>query len=393
MSPIAPRKSALPATFALLFATVGGGFALGYFVATRHASDRASAAPEVRPSIQRAAVRVRLPASLRPHAGVRVEPLRRAPLAATIELQGNVEFSQDRVADVGGRVSGRISQVFVRQGDRVARGAPLLTIASATLGELAASSLSVRAQLTAARAQLARLTTLASQQLTTGAELDEARARVASLAAEQRGFEQRARAMGAHSSASTSTGITLRAPIAGQIITRNATVGQVVDPTETLFRVADLTRVHVMLNVFEGNLGRIAVGDAVAIRAESHRDREFHGAVSQVSATIDRDTRTAQLEVHVDNPDEALRQGQFVTARITLRRERARDALLVQRSAIILLEGQPTVFVEVEPDVFEPRPVALGEGDEQRVELLRGASAGERVAVDGVFSLKSELQR
>ncbi|MFO0560697.1 MAG: efflux RND transporter periplasmic adaptor subunit [Polyangiales bacterium] len=393
MSPISQRRSVLPATLALLFATVGGGFALGYFVATRRAPAPSIAAEAPRTSIQHTAVRVRLPESLRPHAGVRVEPLERRRLASTIELSGSVEFNADRVADVGGRVAGRISQVFVRAGDRVARGAPLVTITSATLGELAASALSVRAQLTAARAQLARLTTLASQQLATGVELDEARARVASLIAEQRGFEQRARAMGAHQGASASTGVTLRAPIAGRVIARQATVGQVVDPTETLIRVADLSRVRVMLNVFERNLGRISVGDAVSIRAESHGDREFLGVVSQVAATVERETRTAQVEVHVDNPDEALRQGQFVTARLTLGRAQTREALLVRRSAVILLEGQPTVFVEVEPDVFEPRPVALGEGDDERVELLRGASERERVAVDGVFSLKSELQR
>jgi cobalt-zinc-cadmium efflux system membrane fusion protein len=385
------RKSVLPATFALLFATVGGGFAVGYFVATRHAPTGSVTFEPERSRVHDTAVRVRLPESLRPHAGVRVEPLERAPLAATLDLAGNVEFEANRVADVGGRVAGRIARVFVRTGDLVAQGDPLVTITSATLGELAASALSVRAQLIAARAQLARLTTLASQQLATGVELDEARARVASLLAEQRGFEQRARAMGARPGASMD--VTLRAPIAGRVIMRNATVGQVVDPTETLIRVADLSRVSVNLHVFERDLGRISVGDAVSIRAESLGSRELQGVVARVGSTVDRDTRTAEVIVYVDNPDEALRQGQFVTARVTLGSAQPREALLVRRSAVILLQGQPTVFVEVEPDVFEPRPVVLGEGDDERVELLRGADEHERVVVEGVFSLKSELQR
>lgn len=386
-----PRRNALPATLALLAATVGGGFALGYFVATRQAPQPPSAhvaAP--RPS---GPVRVRLPDSLRANAGVRVEPVTRARLAPTLELTGSVDFDPDRVADVGGRISGRVARIFVRSGDVVAPNAPLLTIVSPTLGELLSSSLSARAQLGAARAQLVRLQTLAAEQLATGVELDEARARVATLNAELRGVEQRVRAMGGRQSdVSSASGITLRSPIAGRVITRNALVGQVIDPTETMIRVADLSRVLVVLNAFERDVGRVREGDQVRIQSESHRDRRFEGLVAQVNSTVETETRTVQIEVRVDNPEELLRPGQFVTARINVRGE-VRQAIAVPRSAIVLLEGQPTVFVEVEPGLFEPRPVGLEAGDSERVELTRGVREGESVAIEGVFALKSELQR
>jgi cobalt-zinc-cadmium efflux system membrane fusion protein len=387
-----PRRNALPATLALLAATVGGGFALGYFVATRQAPQPPSAhvaAP--RPS---GPVRVRLPDSLRANAGVRMQTIARASLAPTVELTGSVEFDPDRVADVGGRIPGRISQVFVRSGAVVRAGDPLLTVVSPTLGELLATSLSARAQLTAARTQFARLATLATQQLATGVELDEARARVATLSAELRGVDQRVRAMGGrHADVShESSGITLRSPIAGRVVTRNALVGQVIDPTETVIRVADLSRVLVVLDAFERNLRDIAVGDRVSIGGESMGQRRIDGVVARIDATIDRETRTAKVEVRVENADELLRPGQFVTARINVRGE-VRQAIAVPRSAIVLLEGQPTVFVEVEPGLFEPRPVGLEAGDSERVELTRGVREGESVAIEGVFALKSELQR
>jgi cobalt-zinc-cadmium efflux system membrane fusion protein len=388
-----PRRNPLPATLALLAATVGSGFALGYFVATRRTPQPPPPAHAAAPRPE-GPVRVRLPDSLRANAGVRMQTIARVALAPTVELTGSVEFDPDRVADVGGRIPGRISQVFVRSGAVVRAGDPLLTVVSPTLGELLAASLSARAQLTAARTQFARLATLATQQLATGVELDEARARVATLNAELRGVDQRVRAMGGrHADVShESSGITLRAPIAGRVVTRNALVGQVIDPTETMIRVADLSRVLVVLDAFERNLRDIAVGDRVSIGGESMGQRRIDGVVARVDSTIDRETRTAKVEVRVENTDELLRPGQFVTARINVRGE-VRQAIAVPRSAIVLLEGQPTVFVEVEPGLFEPRPVGVEPGDSDRVELTRGVREGESLAIEGVFALKSELQR
>lgn len=393
MTPIPRSPSLLLPLVGVSVLTISTGFALGF------ASARRSSGPTPQPAIEassprpQGAVRVRLPESLRPHAGVRTEVLALQTLAPTIELAGDVEFDPDRVADIGGRISGRVSQVFVRSGALVRAGDPLLTIVSPSLGELLAASLSARAQLTAARAHAARLSALAAQQLTTAVETDEARARVATLTAELRGIDQRMRAMGGRgASVSASEGLTLRAPISGRVVSRNASVGQVIDPTESVLRVADLSRVLVMLNVFERDLGRVAAGDRVEIRAESLGERVFEGRVAHVDSTVDRDSRTARLHVQVDNADEQLRPGQFVSARLALRGQSSR-ALAIPRSAVILLEGRPTIFVEVGDGEFEPRPAQLGNGDHERVELVRGAREGERVAVDGVFSLKSELQR
>ncbi|MDP3278795.1 MAG: efflux RND transporter periplasmic adaptor subunit [Deltaproteobacteria bacterium] len=383
-------RNVWPATLALLFATVGGGFTMGYMVAGKKPAD-----PSVVPAAQsrpQGPTRVHLPPSLRENAGVRVEPIARQTLSPQIELWGSVDFDPDLVADVGGRISGRISQVFVRTGAEVRVGDPLLSIMSASLGELLASSLSSRAQLASARAHLARLASLSDQQLVTGVELDEARARVGTLNAEIRGVSQRLRAMGGQQASASTPSVMLRAPIAGRVVTRNAFVGQVIDPTDTVIRVADLSRVLVALRVFERDVSRIAVGDRVEIHGESMQARTVEGVVASVGSVIARETRTSTVEVRVPNPERLLRPGQFVNARVSVRGPQ-RAVLSIPRSAVILLEGQPTVFVEVEPNWFEPRPIATRDEDSDRFEITRGVREGERVAVDGVFALKSELQR
>jgi cobalt-zinc-cadmium efflux system membrane fusion protein len=354
----------------------------------------ADASPSSQASAAPSPVRVRLPEGLRRHAGVRVEAVRAATLAPSLELGGSVEFDPERVADVGGRLGGRITRIHAGPGAIVRAGDPLLTVATPALGPLLSSALTARAQLVAARANLARLEALSAQRLVTGLELDEARARVGTLLAELRAVATQQSALGLRATDDPSRGeVTLRAPIAGRVVHREARVGQVIEATDTVMRVADLSRVQVTLSVFERALGQVREGDAVVIRAESHPDRVFDGRVLQVGSVVDSETRTAPVRVSVENGDALLRPGQFVTA--TVRRSvQGRAALLLPRASVVLIEGQPTVFVAVQGDAeFEPRTVGLGAEDGARVEVTRGLQEGERVAIDGVFALKSELQR
>jgi cobalt-zinc-cadmium efflux system membrane fusion protein len=153
--------------------------------------------------------------------------------------------------------------------------------------------------------------------------------------------------------------------------------------------------VFVVLNAFERDLwDESAKETRFGFRARKPSGSADSKGSSRSIELDGRDARRApfKVEVRVENADELLRPGQFVTARINVRGE-VRQAIAVPRSAIVLLEGQPTVFVEVEPGLFEPRPVGLEAGDSERVELTRGVREGESVAIEGVFALKSELQR
>jgi cobalt-zinc-cadmium efflux system membrane fusion protein len=386
------QRSRIQVTVLLVTVVAFGSFVLGLRLAPQARTERPAEAP--RANAPAPSPRVRLPEGLRRHAGVRVEAVRSAALAPSLEVGGSVEFDPERVAEVGGRVGGRITRIHAAPGAIVRAGDPLVSLASPALGQLASSGLTARAQLVAARANLARLEALSAQRLVTGLELDEARARVGTLLAELRAVEAQQSALGLRGAErGSSAEVTLRAPIAGRVVLREARVGQVIDATDTLLRVADLTRVQVSLAVFERAVGRVRAGDRVELRAESHPDRTFDGRVLHVGSVIDPETRTASVRVAVDNADESLRPGQFVSATVRLSAP-GRAALLLPRDAVVLIEGQPTVFVALAGDTeFEPRPIGLGGEDGARVEVTRGLQDGERVAVDGVFALKSELQR
>lgn len=387
-------KQWFPTVFVALGCT-GVGLAAGLSFGAR-GSDARTVAPAQQVSDRR----VRLPSELAQRSGIRTARVTRTALSPTLELVGSVDFDADRVADIGGRISGRITALFVRPGDEVREGTPLAQIESAALGDAIADYLSARANAVAARQNANREIELGQQQLSTARSVEQARAAAAAIEAELRGAEQRLLAMGltpdevrALSNGRGSRHVTLRAPIAGRVISRSAVLGQTVESTSTVIRVADLSRVWVLLDVFEKDLARVRVGDRAEIVSETYPHRVFQGTVNYIDATVDTRTRTARVRIEVDNPEQLLRPGQFVTARVRTHGDGTREAITIPRRALVQIEGRPAVFVRVGPQEYEVRTLELGVSDGDHVEVVRGLEEGADLVVEGVFALKSELQR
>lgn len=343
--------------------------------------------------------RVTLPPALKKRAKLVYERVPREELAHTLRLVGSVTFDADKVADVGGRIEGRVARILVESGEMVKRGAPLVELDSNELGQASAALLSARANLIAAEHHERRETGLLSQQLSSAQVLERARAEVKALRAEVHGAEQRLLAMGvtpeelaqiAHGKGPRH--ITLRAPIDGEVVARYAVLGQVVSPTESVMRIADLDHVWVELDVFEHDLGHVAVGNEAEIESETYPGKTFRGRVTYVGSVIDLGTRTTHVRVEVENEERRLRPGQFVRARLATEQGQ-KPTLTVRRSAVLQVEGEPSVFV-AEPDgSFVAHPVQLGSAAGERVEVLRGLAEGDTVVTEGAFVLKSELLR
>ncbi len=327
------------------------------------------------------------------------EKVEKRSLSPTLDLVGSVDFDADAVADVGGRIAGRITRVLVTVGDKVVEGQPLMEIESNELGEAIATLLSARANLTAAEHHAARETALGQKQLSTAPVVESARANERALSAEARGAEQRLLAMGLTQaelnglkSGEGPRRITLRAPIGGEVVERYAVLGQVVDPTQPILRIADLSRLWVELDLFERDLAHVGIGDQVEILSETYPGRTFHGTVSYVEATVDTATRTAKVRIKVPNPERLLRPGQFVHSRLSTR-GKSDETIAVPRKALIQLEGQVNVFVQMDEHSFIARPIEVGRTAGDLVEVKRGLVQGDRVVTEGGFVLKSELLR
>lgn len=176
----------------------------------------------------------------------------------------------------------------------------------------------------------------------------------------------------------------LKTQLDGTVIERHITRGESVDRDKQAFVIADLSLVWVDLAVFQKDLEHIRIGQRVLI---STGMADAEGQISYVAPIVDEPTRTAVARVILPNPQRTWRPGLFVTARVL---DPAPAAVVVERSAVQIIEGRPTVFVETD-DGFVPRPVALGPPGETFIEVIDGMHAGERYAATNSFLLKAEL--
>ena len=398
LAPDAERPRARRPAWLVPAVALGIGFAGGVINSTMLHQEPAPVASTPAPPTERG---VALPEALASRAGIRTEPVEVESVVPTIDVVGHVEFDSTLVADIGGRLEGRVVAVHVELGHRVEVDTPIVSIEGPDLGEAAADLLEARAELVAASSHADRQETLRREQLTTATEHEAATAGRTALQARVRGAEQRLAALGLAPSAITASTqgraiprrITLRSPIAGEVVERHVHLGAVVDPTEPMVRIADLSSVWIVLSLFERDLGRVHTGDRVEVLSEAHPGTTFEGTITHVGAIVDDETRTADVRVAVDNVDRRLRPGQFVHATVHLSHESRSDAILLPQSAISQIQGQPSVFVRIGPERYDFRPLELAGLHGARVEVRRGLAGGDEVVVEGAFALKSELER
>ncbi len=347
-----------------------------------------AAPPVVLPSLADGVLH--LPAEFAARIGLRSEPVRVTDIAPILHVTGVLEFDAQRIAAVGSRIWGRVREVHVIEGTRVAAGDLLATLESAELGTAQAETLALAARVTVAEADRARKVQLLAEGIGAQRELDSAAASAASLAADLKAARQRVHALAGSRRGSLGV-MTLTSPIAGAVVGVQLHRGQAVEPSHTAFMIADAGSLWVRLAVFEGEVGNVRVGDRVEVSAMT-RGEPRGGSVTYVSSMLDPVTRSAEVRVVVPNPDGSLRAGQAVRAAI---RPGAaiRRSLAVPRTAIVQVDGKPTLFVAVGELAVVARPVELGIGSAELIEVVAGLVEGEAVVVDGVFALKSELFR
>lgn len=186
------------------------------------------------------------------------------------------------------------------------------------------------------------------------------------------------------------TTLTLSAPISGIVTERQATLGQAVERSSDLFDIEDARTVWVTANVPEADVAKVRAGLKVEIATTAYPDRIFPGVIQIVGTRLDPKTRSLPVQCRVDNPEHLLRADLF--ARVRIATSGTQSVLAVPQTAISGDGDDVAVFLEKE-GVFERQKVTLGRRDGQFVEVVEGLNPGDRVAVSGVFTLRSELAK
>lgn len=180
-------------------------------------------------------------------------------------------------------------------------------------------------------------------------------------------------------------------PVAGTVIEKMAVAGQMMKPGEKLYRLADLSRVWVLAQVYEQDLAFVRAGQTATVRATYGLDRDFTGEVALVLPQVEEQTRTATARIILPNADGALRPGMFVDVRFSA--QLADSAVLLPEMAVLRSGERNTVFLARDGGIFEPREVKLGaRSQDGRYQVLDGLSEGDRIVTSGQFMLDSESQ-
>jgi cobalt-zinc-cadmium efflux system membrane fusion protein len=383
----------------VLSLVVGGGtVGVGARVAAVAPVAAASEAGAAASNLERA---LALPDGAAARNPVRTTPVAMVRLARDIQVLGTVAPDQDHFALVGPLVSGRVARLAAGVGDRLRRGQILGEIESAEVGEARAALIAAKARYTAAEANLRRETDLAERRISSSRERELAQAQWAGDKAGVRAAAERLRAIGLSNAdievidhRDLGGRVPMRSPIDGTVIERTITLGQAIERATDAFKIADLSHLWVNLDLYEKDLSHVRVGQEVEVRADAFPGEIFRGHVAYIVPVIDEATRTAKVRLEFENRQGRLSLGQLVSARIVGDGHRGTpEVLAVPRDAVERVEGRPVVFVADGGGAFRQRAVELGGSGGDLVEIRAGLAAGEVVAADGAFLLKSELLR
>jgi cobalt-zinc-cadmium efflux system membrane fusion protein len=361
---------------------------------------------------------VTLDAGAQRNVGLSLEVAQTRTLVQTIQTTGSVGPNETRVGHIRPLARGRIEKVYVRLGDRVRAGQPLVAYDNIELGELVGEFLSAVAALEKgnAEAEVTKRSLERAQNLVElgavakaehdrrSAEYKNALASINSQKAEIAKIEEKLHRFGLtdadleklntpmhtqyHREASHSV---LRAPFEGIVTKYDVAEGEVVDSERELFTIADLSTVWAQADVYEKDIASIHEGQEVKVLVDAYPGEAFTGKITYVSDVLDPKTRTAKVRCEVPNPQGRLKLEMFATIQIPT--PMGREAVMIPMAAIQQMDDKPVVFVKTGDTEFQKREVDLGAQSDGWVEIKNGVKAGEAVVTQGSFYLKSTLLR
>ncbi len=180
--------------------------------------------------------------------------------------------------------------------------------------------------------------------------------------------------------------IKIVSPADGFVVARNVSPGQKFERGAEYYRIADLSRVWILADVFENDAQYLQPGAQVRVNLPDH-SKSFAGRVSNVLPQFDGATRTLKARIEVDNRGYALRPDMFVDLELPIAFSRT---VVVPTGAVLDSGLKKTVFVERGQGLFSPREVETGRRFDDRVEIVKGLASGERIVVSGNFLVSSE---
>lgn len=310
--------------------------------------------------------------------GVKTEKVQYRDLARSIRALGSIQVDERRLHVINAKFEGWIQRLLVNStGQAVKRGQPLLEIYSPDL-LTAQQEYLIAKQGEAALQEASPQALSTAQQLTSNAlkrlkYWDIAASQLQGLQEQEQVFET----------------LSLYSPVNGVVMEKPAVDGMRFMPGEVLFQIADLSRVWLMVDVFEPDVEWVKLGQEVVVTIKAYPDKGFHGQVSFIYPTLNTETRTVKVRVDMDNAQGLLKPGLYGSVELLASRQQHRE-LSVPDSAILDSGTRQVVLVQMDEGRFEPRSVKIGHQASGFSEVLEGLKDGDNVVTRANFLIDAE---
>jgi len=318
-----------------------------------------------------------------------------------INLPGKVSYDLENLANVGSRVTGRITEVYVKEGDQVRQGSKLATISSVELSNAQSNYLKSKVRLEALRIQAQRANELFEKKIISSREFEIANMEYKTVKTEMETSYNtleifglsKAEIEGLESGSQKQQNLTIRSPISGTVTDRKAVNGQSVNIEENLFVVADLRRLWILLDVYEKDLYSVKICAEATVTTLGDKPETVKAHVAHVSEVIDQIKHTAEIRLEVDNAESKLKPGQTISAKVQglISGSKSRKIMVVPSEAVHKIEGKTIVFAANLDGTFEALEVITGEAIDDDIEIKSGIPIEKNIVSEGSFVLKSEF--
>jgi len=310
--------------------------------------------------------------------GVRTATAKLASLSHVVRAVGRVAFDEERMVHLHPKTEGWIEQQNVdKTGQWVKKNTDLLSIYSP---QLVAS----QQEYILALNNLKALESSPIADIRIGAEelVQSSRERLKLLDVPKHQIHE------LEHSRTIKKSLHIHAPADGIVMKIGAREGQFVTPATEIYMIADLSKVWVLVDIYEYELPWVKEGDSVEMQLAGIPGKTFKGHLAYIYPYAQAKTRTIKVRLVFDNPDLLLKPEMF--AEITIQAGTQLNAIVIPSEAVIRSGARNQVFVVRAPGKFEPRLVTLGLASNGKVVVLKGIQAGEQVVVSAQFLLDSE---
>jgi cobalt-zinc-cadmium efflux system membrane fusion protein len=330
---------------------------------------------------------------------IQIYSVAQAPVVRTLRLPGVVAYNAFLTTPVISQVGGPVSRILVTPGQQVTQGQPMLYVASPDYSILRSAYVKARDAFQLADRFYKRDQDLYAHKAIAEADLEQAESTRAQAEADLQSSEQAIRILGISNpddlvNKPPSSEVALLAPLAGEVVERLCSPGQLLQPGGTqCFTLSKMSSVWVLVNVYQNDVAYVRVGDEVTVNNESYPG-EVRGKIQYIAPALDPATRTVQARIESSNPGERLKKDMYVTADV--RAGVIPNALMIPDAAVLRdTENMPYVYLQTSNNQFARRMVTLGESQGGKTQVTAGLQAGDKIVGDGSLFLQfqNSLQR